>query len=246
MIKPPVFIVYRHRVKHLTCKLLCCHRSAFSWRPSPEPGWLKILCIWQRKMSEITQLDTTEARPEAWSPKRKVAHMWATFWKTLLWEDAASTWHWFPSAPLKSVGSQPLQERSFTLKKCFNIFDWWICTLYMWSHMWLCRNRSSFLSLAMCCAAFSTQKHTPPITHIDKPSVWLDCSSTAGVALLKTTGYSDLYQVQLLPRMINMFKTVPHWGENRAGALVRKSGVPFSFNTDIFQTCLLCSAWTFQ
>lgn len=60
-----------------------------------------------------------------------------------------------------------------------------------------------------------------------------------GVAWLKTMGYSDLYQIQFFPKMINMFKTVPHWHENRTAFLVRKSGVPFYFNTDTFQTCLL-------
>lgn len=60
---------------------------------------------------------------------------------------SASPWHWFHSAPLKSVGLQPLQEQCCTLMKCLDIFDWWICTLYMGSHMWLCRNRSRFPSL---------------------------------------------------------------------------------------------------
>ena len=60
-----------------------------------------------------------------------------------------------------------------------------------------------------------------------------------GVARHKTVGYSDLYKAQLFPKMITMFKTLPHWGENRTAFLVRKWGVPFYFNTDISQTHLL-------
>lgn len=68
--------------------------------------------------------------------------------------------------------------------------------------MWLCRNCSSFPSLAMCCAAFSTQKHTPPITHIDiHQFAWtISQPLEVGVALLKTMGYCYLCQVQLFPQ----------------------------------------------
>lgn len=102
--------------------------------------------------------------------------------------------------------------------------------------MWLCRNRSSFPSLAMCCAAFSTQKHTPPITHIDiHQFAWtISRPLEAGVALLKTMGSSYLHKVQLFPKIMNMFTTVAHWMENKSAFLVGKSGVYFHFNTNIF------------
>lgn len=102
--------------------------------------------------------------------------------------------------------------------------------------MWLCRNRSSFPSLAMCCAAFSTQKHTPPITHTDiHQFAWtLSQPLEVGVALLKTMSHCYLYQVQLFPQMTSMFRTVAHWRENKSAFLIRKSGVSFNFKSDIF------------
>lgn len=81
-----------------------------------------------------------------------------------------------------------------------------------------------FLSLILTCHRFDWTISRPLET---------------GVAWLKTMGYSDLYQIQLFHKMINMFKTVPHWGENRTAIFDRKPGVAFCFSTDIFQTCLL-------
>lgn len=50
-----------------------------------------------------------------------------------------------------------------------------------------------------------------------------------GVARLRTMGYSNLYRIQLFPKMINMFKTVPHWGENRTAFFGQKIRGPFLF-----------------
>lgn len=101
--------------------------------------------------------------------------------------------------------------------------------------MWLCRNRSSFPSLAMCCAAFSTQKHTPPITHTDIHQLAWTISQPleAAAALLKTMGYCYLYQVPLFSQMTNMFRTVTRWREDKSAFLVRKSGVSFNFNSNM-------------